>query len=164
MSDPNTSQEAREGLIVSIKGKAKEVAGAMTGNDSLTAEGQLEQTAGRQRREAARTEAVAEAEDDQARAEAREARVAGAQERVAANTERGAAEQAVVAQHAAQKDAVEQTVRRAAEDDQARAELDAHHEMARARSQERDKINDALNDAALALAEHQSSVQVSRGH
>ena len=36
------SNEARKGLIDSVKGKAKEIAGAMTGNDSLTAEGQLE--------------------------------------------------------------------------------------------------------------------------
>ena len=30
--------EARKGLIDSVKGKAKEVAGALTGNDSLTAD------------------------------------------------------------------------------------------------------------------------------
>ena len=35
--------EARKGLLGSITGKAKEAAGAVTGNDSLTAEGQLQQ-------------------------------------------------------------------------------------------------------------------------
>ena len=41
MSD-STADEARKGLLGSITGKAKEVAGALTGNDSLAAEGQLQ--------------------------------------------------------------------------------------------------------------------------
>ena len=47
----------------------------MTGNDSLTAEGQLEQTQAQQRKEANSVEAVADAEAAQARAEAADARV-----------------------------------------------------------------------------------------
>ena len=47
MSEQDKSGQARKGLIDSVKGKAKEVVGAMTGNDSLTAEGQLEQTQAR---------------------------------------------------------------------------------------------------------------------
>ncbi len=42
MSEQNKADEARQGLIDSVKGKAKEVFGAVTGNDSLTAGGQLE--------------------------------------------------------------------------------------------------------------------------
>jgi len=44
MSEHEKAEQARKGLIDSIKGKAKEIIGAVTGNDSLTAEGQLEQT------------------------------------------------------------------------------------------------------------------------
>ncbi|KWX67724.1 iron-containing alcohol dehydrogenase [Mycobacterium sp. NAZ190054] len=42
MSDDKAAQ-TRKSFVDSVKGKAKEVAGAVTGNDSLTAEGQLDQ-------------------------------------------------------------------------------------------------------------------------
>ena len=83
MSEHEKAEQARKGLVDSIKGKAKEIVGALTGNDSLTAEGQLEQTQAQQRKEANSVEAVADAEAAQARAEAADARVAGAQERIA---------------------------------------------------------------------------------
>lgn len=66
MGEHEKADEARKGLIDSIKGKAKEIAGAMTGNDSLTAEGQLEQTEARARKEAGVIEAVADAEAESA--------------------------------------------------------------------------------------------------
>jgi uncharacterized protein YjbJ (UPF0337 family) len=66
MGEHEKADEARKGLIDSIKGKAKEIAGAVTGNDSLTAEGQLEQTQARARKEANAVEAVADAEDQAA--------------------------------------------------------------------------------------------------
>ena len=59
MTEHNKADQARKGLIDSFKGKAKEIAGAVTGNDSLTAEGQLEQTQAQQRKEANSVEAVA---------------------------------------------------------------------------------------------------------
>ena len=40
----NKAGQAREGLFDSIAGRAKEVFGAVTGDDSLTAEGRLEPT------------------------------------------------------------------------------------------------------------------------
>ena len=43
MSESSKSDETRKGLIDSVKGKAKEVVGAVTGNDSLVADGQREQ-------------------------------------------------------------------------------------------------------------------------
>ena len=52
MTKHDKADQARKGLIDSVKGKAKEIAGAVTGNDSLTAEGQLEQTQAQQRKEA----------------------------------------------------------------------------------------------------------------
>jgi uncharacterized protein YjbJ (UPF0337 family) len=39
MTEHSKADEARKGLIDSVKGRAKEIAGAVTGNDSLTAEG-----------------------------------------------------------------------------------------------------------------------------
>ena len=39
MTKHDKADQARKGLIDSVKGKAKELVGAVTGNDSLTAEG-----------------------------------------------------------------------------------------------------------------------------
>ena len=44
-----TSSEARDGLASFVQGQRKTAAGAVTGNDSLTAEGQLKQAAARAR-------------------------------------------------------------------------------------------------------------------
>ena len=73
MTEHDKADQARKGLLDSIKGKAKEVAGAVLGNDSLTAEGQLDQAQAQERKEANSVEAVADAEAAQARAEAAEA-------------------------------------------------------------------------------------------
>lgn len=89
MSKHDKADEARRGLIDSVKGKAKEVVGAVTGNDSLTAEGQLEQTQAHERKEANATEAVAEAQAKQARDDAAEAKADGARQRLAANASAG---------------------------------------------------------------------------
>ncbi len=42
-----TAGKARSGIGDSVVGKAKEVASAVTGNDSLSAEGQLQQSRGK---------------------------------------------------------------------------------------------------------------------
>jgi uncharacterized protein YjbJ (UPF0337 family) len=44
MTESGKAEQARKGLIGSIKGRAKEILGALTGNDSLTAEGELART------------------------------------------------------------------------------------------------------------------------
>jgi uncharacterized protein YjbJ (UPF0337 family) len=62
MSEQRNADDARKGLIDSIKGEAKEIVGAMTKNKSLTAEGQLEQAQARDRKEASTAEALADAE------------------------------------------------------------------------------------------------------
>src|SRR5690242_1430460 len=87
MTDSGKADQARKGLIDSVKGKAKEVVGAVTGNDSLTAEGQLEQTEAQQRKQASKAEAIADAEAREARAKAAEAKREGAAERSAVNAE-----------------------------------------------------------------------------
>ena len=61
MTEHDKADQARKGLIDSVKGKAKEVTGAVFGNDSLTAEGQLEQTQAQERKEANTVDAVADA-------------------------------------------------------------------------------------------------------
>ena len=49
-SSNDKAAEARAGLLGSIAGKAKEVAGAMTGKDDLVEEGQLQQAEARSAR------------------------------------------------------------------------------------------------------------------
>src|SRR6478672_10543162 len=108
MSEQDKAGQARKGLIDSVKGKAKEVVGAMTGNDSLAAEGQLEQTQARDRMDANSVQAVADAEAEQARTEATQARADGAQQRAALDQETRAAENTVRDDQAAQKRAAAQ--------------------------------------------------------
>ncbi|OBI24163.1 general stress protein CsbD [Mycobacterium sp. E1386] len=162
MSEQNKADEARRGLIDSVKGKAKEVVGAVTGNESLTAEGQLEQTQAHERKEANAMEAVAEAQAKQAQDAAAEAKVEGAQERVAANAQAVAAEESIEAQEAAQKRAAEQAARQRATAEKTQAELDAQREAQRAKAEERAEIREASEDIIDAVAEHQTSVQVAR--
>ena len=82
MTEHNKADQARKGLIDSVKGKAKEIAGAVTGNDSLTAEGQLEQTQAQQRKEANSVEAVADAEAAQGHAATTRAKLEVAEQRM----------------------------------------------------------------------------------
>ncbi|UXA04777.1 CsbD family protein [Mycobacterium sp. SMC-2] len=162
MSEQNKADEARRGLIDSVKGKAKEVFGAVTGNESLTAEGQLEQTQAHERKEANATEAVAEAQAKQAQDAAAEAKAEGAQQRVAANAQAVAAEQSIEAQEAAQKRAAEEAARQRATAAKTQAEFDAQREAQRAKAEERAEIRAASEDVVDAVAEHQTSVQVAR--
>jgi uncharacterized protein YjbJ (UPF0337 family) len=62
MTEHEKADQSRKGLIDAIKGRAKEVVGALTRNDSLTAQGQLDQAEAKKRREAGRLESVADAE------------------------------------------------------------------------------------------------------
>ncbi|ASW90438.1 general stress protein CsbD [Mycobacterium marseillense] len=160
MSEQNKAREARRGLIDAVKGKAKEVVGAITGKDSLTAEGQLEQTQAHARKEANATEAVAEAQADQARDDATEAKVKGAQQRLAANSHAVAEEDSIEAQRSARKRATEQAARQTAAAEQTRAELDAQNQVQRAKADEREEIGSATEEVVDAVAQHQTSVQV----
>ena len=162
MSKHGKADEARQGLVDSVKGKAKEVFGAITGNDSLTAEGQLDQTQAQERKEANTVEAVAEADAKQAQSEAAQAKVEGAQQRLAANAQAAAAEDSIEAQRAAQKSAAELAAQQQTATARTRAELDAQREAAQAKAEEREEMRDATEDVVDAVAEHQSSVQVAR--
>jgi uncharacterized protein YjbJ (UPF0337 family) len=160
MSEHGKADQARKGLIDSVKGKTKEVVGAVTGNDSLTAEGQLEQTQAQERKEANSVEAVADAEADNARTEATEAKVRGAQERIAVNAQAAAVENSVEAQQAAQKRAADQAAEQDAAREKTQAEINAQREVQRAKAEEREEVRDAAEEVVDAAAEHQSSVQV----
>ena len=60
MSDKSGPEGAVEGLVEGVKGKAKEVAAAVTGRDDLMREGQAQQDKADAQREAAKKEAEAE--------------------------------------------------------------------------------------------------------
>ncbi|MCV7420346.1 CsbD family protein [Mycobacterium yunnanensis] len=159
MSEHDMSDEARKGLIDSVKGKAKEIAGAMTGNDSLTAEGQLEQTQARERKEANSVQAVADAEAEQARELATEARLEGAQERIAVDARTASVESSIVTEQAAQKADAERTAQQEAQRAAAEAEAQAEREVQRAEAQERVDVRAAASEATEAVDEHQAAVE-----
>jgi len=159
MSEHKKADQARKGLVDSIMGKAKEFVGAVTRNDSLTAEGQLEQTQARERKEANAVEAVADAEAAQAHAEATDAKVQGAQARIAVNADTAAAENAVQARQDAQKHAAELAGQRDAARAKVQADLDARREMQKAKANEREELGAAAEEAADAVADHQASVR-----
>ena len=139
MTEHNKADQARKGLIDSVKGKAKEIAGAVTGNDSLTAEGQLEQTQAQQRKEANSVEAVADAEAAQAHADATKAKLEGAEERIAVSAKTAAVQNSVRTEQAAQHRAAEQAGQRDAARAKTQAERDAQRAVERAKAEERER-------------------------
>jgi uncharacterized protein YjbJ (UPF0337 family) len=58
--------QAREGFMDNLKGKAKEMAGAVTGKDDLVQEGQLQQAEASHRKAAVADEAIADAKAEEA--------------------------------------------------------------------------------------------------
>jgi len=71
MSNDKAS-EAREGLFDNVTGKAKEMAGAVTGKDDLVEEGQIQQAEAANRKAAVADDAIAEAKREEAAQELRE--------------------------------------------------------------------------------------------
>ena len=159
MTEHSKADEARKGLIDSVKGKAKEIAGALTHNDSLTAEGQLEQTQAKERKEANSVEAVADAEANQAHAEATEARMEGALERGIVNAQAAAAETAVRNDQAAEKRVAEQAGQQDVAREKMRAEVDAQAKVQRAKAEERNEIDSATEEVVDAVDDHLTAVQ-----
>src|SRR5687767_14984093 len=95
--------EAREGLFDSLAGKAKEVAGAVSGKDDLVEEGQLQQAEARNRKAALADEAIADAKREEAARELRETNREVAEQKGAASVhaqrEESAAEQQRESEH-----------------------------------------------------------------
>jgi uncharacterized protein YjbJ (UPF0337 family) len=73
MTNRDTSDETRNRIANTVVGKAKEFAGAVTGNDELTEEGRLRQEEARAQREATTEEAKADARAAEAEQERRAA-------------------------------------------------------------------------------------------
>ena len=163
MNEHDKADQARKGLIDSVKGKVKEIVGAVTGNDSLTAEGQLEQTQARERKEANSVEAVAEAEATQARHDAAEAKIEGATQRAAVSAEAAVVENSVRTQQVAQKHAAEQAGPHDAAMKKAQVEAEAQREAERAKAEERDEIAAAANELVDAVDQHRTAAQVTTG-
>lgn len=114
MTNEDKASEARKGLLDSVKGKVKEAAGALTKNESLIAEGQLQQSEAAARREANSQRAIADAESkDAARALQQERAAADAQRRQA-NDEIAAREQVAEAQRRGAHATAEQDAARSA--------------------------------------------------
>lgn len=157
MTDDNAAQ-TRKSFVDSVKGKAKEVAGAVTGNDSLTAEGQLEQTQAKERRDASRVDAEADAEATQAREVAREAQIEGAQERSAAEVRAAEAKTSVRTEQAAQESAAEGAGRRDAARAQTQFEAEVQSEALRASADERQQVASAQAEYGDALQEYNEDV------
>jgi uncharacterized protein YjbJ (UPF0337 family) len=163
MSEHDKADQARKGLVDSMKGKAKELFGAITGNDSLTAEGQLEQTQAQERKEANSVEAVADAEAAQASREAAAARQEGAEVRAAVGAEAAAVEHSIRAQQAGEKRAAEQAGVLDAAREQTQVELNVQREVERAELVEREEIDAATEQLGDAVEEHRTATQVSSG-
>jgi uncharacterized protein YjbJ (UPF0337 family) len=159
MTAHDKADQARKGLIDSVKGKAKEVAGAVTGNDSLTAEGQLEQTQAQQRKEANSVEAVADAEAALARAEETEAKLEGAEERIAVGARTAAVKNAVRSQQAAENRAAEQAAQRDVVRAKTQAEFDAQREVEGAKAEERGEVDAVAEEFVDAVDQHQTLAQ-----
>lgn len=155
----NKAGQARKGLIDSIKSKAKEVIGAVTGNDSLTAEGQLEQTEARQRKDANAAEAIADAESAEARTEAAHAKVEGAQARSEVNAQAAATEDAIRKDAVAQKHAAEQGARQQIAKESDRADFEAQREADQADVRARMQSQQAAHQVDEAAANHQVAVR-----
>ena len=68
MSSKSGPQEAVEGVVEGVKGKAKEVLGAVTGRDNVKREGEAQQDKGEAQRDAAKKEAEAHSARGAARA------------------------------------------------------------------------------------------------
>jgi uncharacterized protein YjbJ (UPF0337 family) len=155
----NKSSQARKGLIDSVKGKAKEIVGAVTGNDSLTAEGQLEQAQAQERKDANSVEAVADAEATQAHDELAAAKLQGAQGRIQSSAKASVIESAVQTRQDAQKHAAEVAGQREAAREKTQAELDAHREVQQAQAQERQEVGAAAEGLIEAAGDHHDAIQ-----
>ncbi|MDV7087047.1 CsbD family protein [Rhodococcus opacus] len=159
MNEQNTSGQARKGLLDTVKGKVKEVAGAVTGNDSLASEGQLQQAQAQQRKEANSAETVARAETSQAAEELGQVRRESAEERAAIGAEAAAAEEAARNRQQAEHRAAEEQQHRQVVQEQSRAVADARDETARAETVERSKTGAAAEEAVDATDEHRRAVR-----
>ncbi len=158
MTHDDNAAQTRKSYLESIKGKAKEVAGAVTGNDSLTAEGQLEQTQARERRQASSDAAEADAKATEAHVHATEAELEGAKERLATEVRTAGAEGDVRSRQAADKAAAEVSGHHEAERAQTQFEAEVQREAERAKAEERAEIRESTEEYEAAVDDYNQSV------
>jgi uncharacterized protein YjbJ (UPF0337 family) len=145
--------EARKGLLGSVAGKAKEIAGAVSGNDDLVAEGQLQLAEVRNRKEAAADEAVAEAQSDEAVQRIRESTREASQRATSARVEAEREESVVTDQRRSEHAAAAREAEAQAEAGRREAEQQAD-DLAESRLREADAIDaDATSTEKRAAAE-----------
>lgn len=155
MTDRSPADEARKGLLASVTGKAKEVAGAVLGNDSLAAEGQFQQAEAQARKEAGATSAVAEVEAQEAAGLLAREKVAGGAQLDEAATAAAAREQQVREQAAAERVHAAVEVKRQEALEKAAVEQRITREQAEAAQQARTDRADAVHDEQQAAADHE---------
>ena len=158
MGEQRKAEDARKGLIDSIKGKAKEIVGAMTKNESLTAEGQLEQAQARDRKEASTAEALADAEVKEARVEVTNARLHSVDARNRVDAQIAAAKNVAEIERAAEKHAADQAAQQAAARESVQAQADAQREVQQAVAEEHAQIRAADEEVREALDDHRAAV------
>jgi uncharacterized protein YjbJ (UPF0337 family) len=158
MTDGEKAGEARKSMVDSVKGKAKEIAGAVTGNDSLTAEGQLQQAEAKERRDAAKSEAEADAEAAEAISLADDAKREASKGRLGAGADAAAVIQRVRGEQTVAKSAADEAGNREAVQEQAKAETDAQRDIVRAKVDERAEVEAAAQEYSDAVDEHRHSV------
>jgi uncharacterized protein YjbJ (UPF0337 family) len=154
VTEQGQARRSRRNIVESVKGKLKEVAGAVSGNDSLTTEGQLEQTAARERRNAASEQAEATAQAGEAERLARAADLEGAQNRLETTLETAKQKRAIEEQ----RDVAQRTAEEAGAEDAARAEMtieaQAQSEISRAEGAEREQFESAAKEHLEAIEGH----------
>jgi uncharacterized protein YjbJ (UPF0337 family) len=158
MSEQRNAEDARKGLIDSIKGRAKEIIGAITKNDSLTAEGQLQQEQARARKEASTAEALADAEAKEARAEVTNAKLDSVDARNRVDARIAATKNVAETERAAQTRAADQAAQRAATRESVQAQADAQREMQHAVAEEHAQVRAADEEVREALDDHRAAV------
>jgi uncharacterized protein YjbJ (UPF0337 family) len=129
MTNDDAAHEARRGLFDSIAGKAKEMAGALTGKDALAQEGQLQQADAAARRQANNDDAVADAQARQAADELREQQQIAARDRREADVRAGEQQQAVQQSVASERAQADVTAQRRENAAQAAADVAATREV-----------------------------------
>ncbi|WP_338889029.1 general stress protein CsbD [Rhodococcus sovatensis] len=158
MTDDNASQEARKGLLDGIKGKAKEVVGAVTGNDSLTTEGQLQAAQAREKKEAKASELAAETQAAQAGEDLSSVKNAADDQRAAAEESARASEDEARRAQQAQRIAAEQEKDRAVAAEIVDAEVDARAEQIEAVAEGQADAAAASQDQLDAVVEYSNDV------
>lgn len=159
MSADDAAGQARKGLLDTAKGKAKEVFGALSGNDSLTSEGQLLQQQAQDRKEAAGTEAVAHAQAAEAAEQLAEVREAGTEDRAALSAEAATEQAAVRDQQDAERVRAERAGRHEAVAGQANAQARADQQLRQAATEGFAEEAAVTDEAARAVGRHRKLIE-----